>query len=249
MADDDGSRRPSQPSTPVNPAGVGAPPPTAGPPMAWCPPIPSEKSSTRETRVSSTMPLSIGTQLTSTVIWPPSEPHPPPMPPRPEWAVRPPTAPVQVPQSLRRPQGEWLPPVLVGEVIVEGPLRQDPPTVDAAPLRQEESPPLPREEVVHRPYPWEPVPREDDPDKVKKNPGDADVGVAVEEEEEDEDVRHVPTRRPPCRGLHRGGRRKAPLKRLSIKPICNDACACCSKTKNKLTQDGASPTSPRPTAS
>ena len=216
--------------------------------MAWCPPIPSEKSSTRGTRLSSTRPLSIGTLSTSTVIWPPSKPHPPPEPPRPEWAVPPPTARVQVLQSLRHLQGEWppLPPVLVGEVLVEGPLRPAPPAVDAAALLQEES----REEVVHRPgpppCPWEPVPREDDLNKVKKNPGDAD---AAEEEDEDEDVRHAPTRRPPCHGRHPEARPKAPLKRLSIKPICNDGCACYSKTKNKLPQDDASPTSPPPTAS
>ena len=211
--------------------------------MAWCPPIPSEKSSTRGTRVSSTMPLSIGTPLTSTVIWTPSGPHPPPVPPPREWAAPPPTDPVQVPQSLRHLQGEWPPPVLVGEVIVEGPLRQVPPAVDAARLLQEESLPLPREEVVHRPCLWEPVPREDDPGKLNKNHGDADAA------EEDEDVRHVPTPPRPVHGLHPVPPNKSPLKRLSIKPICNDGCACCCKTKNKLPQDGASPTSPRPTAS
>ena len=63
---------------------------------------------------------------------------------------------------------------------------------------------------------------------------------------------------PHGRGRGRGGRlprpdpgprRKAPPVLLSIKPICNDDCACCSKTKNKLPWDDASPTSPRPTAS
>ena len=227
--------------------------------MAWCPPIPSEKSSTRGTRLSSMRPLSIGTRLTSTVIWRPSRPHPPPRPPPREWVVRPPTARVRVLQSLRHPQGEWPPPpppppppVLVGEGIVEGPLRPVPPAVDAAALPQEES----REEVVPHPClhphpcPWEPVPREDDLDKVKKNREDVDrVEEEEEDEDEDEDVRPVPTRRPPCHGHPPVAPNKAPLKRLLIKPICNDGCACYSKTKNKLRQDDALPTSPPPTAS
>ena len=189
------------------------------------------------------MPLSIGTPLTSTVIWPPSHPPHPPDRPRPEWAALPPTAPVQVLRYLRRLQGSWPPAPVV--VVVEGPLRQVPPAADAAPLLQEEWLHLPPGEVAHLPCPWEPVPREDDPGKVKKSHADADAGVA----EEEEDVHHAPTRRRPSHGLHPGARRKPPLKRLSIKPICNDACACCSKTNNKLPRDDASPTSPRPTAS
>ena len=137
------------------------------------------------------MPLSIGTPLTSTVIWRPSQPpHPPDRPP-PEWAALPPTAPVQVLRYLGRPQGEW-PPALVVTEAAEGPLplRQGPPAVDAARLPQEELAHLPPGEVEHLPCRWQPVPREDDPGKVKKSHADADAGVA------EEDVLHAPTRRP-----------------------------------------------------
>ena len=88
------------------------------------------------------MPLSIGTPLTSTVIWRPSQPpHPPDRPPL-EWAALPQTAPVQVLRYLGRPQGEW-PPALVVTEAAEGPLplRQGPPAVDAARLPREESTP------------------------------------------------------------------------------------------------------------
>ena len=44
-----------------------------------------------------------------------------------------------------------------------------------------------------------------------------------------------------------GSSTQVPPVPLSIKPICNDDCACCYKTKNKLPRDDASPTSPPPT--
>ena len=58
-----------------------------------------------------------------------------------------------------------------------------------------------------------------------------------------------PTRRPPVHGHPPVPLNKAPLKPLSIKPICNDGYACYFKTKKPLRQDDALLTSPPPTAS
>ena len=177
MAEDDGSRRPSQPSTPVNPAGVGASASNRGSPHGMVSP-----SILQEILESGNQGL-IDDALE-------------------QWDAT--------------DMGRLL-------STLPSPARASPAGVGSA---------------------------ASDLGKVKKNHGDADAAEEEEEEEEeDEDVRPVPIRRPPCHGHHPVPPNKAPLKRLSIKPICNDGCACCSKTKNKLLQDDASPTSPPPTAS
>ena len=95
-------------------------------------------------------------------------------------------------------------------------------------------------EVVRLQLLSEPVPHEGDPNKLKNNHVD-------EDEDKLKNDLDVPTRLRPSHGPDTGPRLKGPPVPLSTKLICNDDCACCYKTKNKLPQDDASPTSPPPT--
>ena len=222
--------------------GLGLPPPTAVP-QAWCPQLSSEKSNRVGTRGSSTMPLTNGPLQTWDVYWKPFRPpHPPERPPQ-ESAVRPPTV-LQVLLFLAHPRVLRPAPVAAEEEDLRtgppGPHRLDL-AADVARLHQGESACLHQGEVVRLQFLSEPVPHEDDPGKLNKSHAD--------EDEDEEDDLDVPTRHRPSHGPDPGPRRKGPPAPLSIKPICNDDCACCYKTKNKLPRDDASPTSPPPTAS
>ena len=249
MADDAGSRRPSQPPTPVSPAGVGASASNRGSPRAMVSP-----SILQEILESGDQPLiddaleqwdttAMG-QLLSTLPSPTRGASPAGVGSAASNRSSPSPATPRHPQERSpSPQGWAL--VVAGEAavaaVVADPLRPVPPVANAA--REEEVTPRPRPHPHPHPHPWQPVPREDDLNKLKRNHAeDADVA-------EDEDVQPAPTRHPPCRGPPPLPRNKSPLKRLSIKPICNDGYACYSKTKKPLRQDDASPTSPPPTAS
>ena len=59
----------------------------------------------------------------------------------------------------------------------------------------------------------------------------------------------VPTRLPHCRGPDPVPLLKRPPKHLPTNPICNADCVCCYKIKNKLRRDDGSLTSPLPIAS
>ena len=82
-------------------------------------------------------------------------------------------------------------------------------------------------EVVRFQLLSEPVPDEGDPNRLKKSHAD-------EDEDKLKNDLDVPTRLQPSPGPDPGPRLKCPPVPLSIKPICNDDCACCYKTKNKL---------------
>ena len=251
MADDAGSRRPSQPSTPVSPAGVGASASNRGSPRAMVSPsilqeiLESGDQPLIDDALEQWDPAAMG-QLLSTL-------------PSPVRASPAGVGSAASNRSSPSPAAAAVPQTPAGAAAVTAGVgaggsggssggsssssssrsRRSSPASGRVSGRSG-TPPSP----APVPRPWQPVPHEDDLDKVKKNPGDVDAA-----EEEDEDVRPVPTRRPPCRGRPPVAPNKAPLKHLSIKPICNDGCACCFKTKNKLRQDDALPTSPPPTAS
>ena len=197
MADDDGSRRPSQPSTPLNPAGVGSSVSNRGSPGMVSPTILREILESGDQGLiddafDQWTTADMG-HLLETLL---SE-----RPPQ-ELAARPPTA-LQVLVFLVRPRVLWAAPVEAEEED----LHPGPPgprldlAVDVVPLHQGESARLHQGVVVRLQFLSEPVPHEDDPGKLKKS------HAAVNEDEEHD--LHVPTRRRPSRGPDPGPRRKS----------------------------------------
>ena len=243
MADDAGSRRPSQPSTPVSPAGVGASASNRGSPRPMVSP-----SILQEILESGDQPLiddaleqwdttAMG-QLLSTL---PSPARASPAGVGSATSNRSSPSPA-APQT---PTGRVSAAVTAG-VGAGGSGGSSGGSSSSSSSRSQRSsgrrsgtPPSPAPAPAPAPAPVVASTPLDDLNKVKRNPV----------EDEDEDVQPVPTRRPPCRGHPPVPPNKAPLKRLSIKAIFNDGYACYSKTKNKLQQDDALPTSPPPTAS